>query len=209
MDRVDGVADHGERAVAQQIDLDQPRVLRAVLLELDDRHREVRIAVERLHRGLDRHVIGERVGAMTTPPGWTERWRGSPTSGSAIRANSSPAWRQVEPVKVGVRREQIGQPASPSSKNGIRRVTSRISPAGRPCTLATSRSAPRAGSSCGWPPWPSGAGDSAGRRRPAPGRARPRGSRDRCRAGPGAPGLRKRSNRSPAPSGSTWVMPRQ
>src|ERR1051326_2123195 len=26
---------------------------------------------------------------------------------------------------------------------GIRRVTSRISPAGRPCTLATSRSAPR------------------------------------------------------------------
>ena len=36
--RRDGIADHGERAIAEQIDLDQPRVLRAVLLELDDRH---------------------------------------------------------------------------------------------------------------------------------------------------------------------------
>ena len=60
--RGDGVADHGERAVAEQVDLDQPRVLGAVLLELDDGHREIGMAVERLHRRLDRDVVGERGG---------------------------------------------------------------------------------------------------------------------------------------------------
>ena len=65
-----------------------------------------------------------------------------PTSGAAMPGELLPARRQVERLEVGVRREQSPRAAA-SSKTGMRRVTSRISPAGRPCTLATSRSAPR------------------------------------------------------------------
>ena len=42
VNRVNGIADHGERAVAEQIDLHQSGILGAVLLELDDRHRKSR-----------------------------------------------------------------------------------------------------------------------------------------------------------------------
>ena len=58
--RRDGVADDRQRAVAEQVDLDQPRVFGAVLLELDDGDGEIGMAVERLHRRLDRDVVGER-----------------------------------------------------------------------------------------------------------------------------------------------------
>ena len=44
---------------------------------------------------------------MTTPPGWSERWRGTPTSGAASRAKLLPARRQVERLEVGVGGEQL------------------------------------------------------------------------------------------------------
>ena len=63
VNRVDGIADHGERPVAEQIDLDQPGILGAVLLELDDRHRKVGIASRASWRRLHRHIVGERASA--------------------------------------------------------------------------------------------------------------------------------------------------
>ena len=111
VDRVDGIADHRERAVAQQIDLDQPGILGAVLLELNDRHRKIRdsessVLAARLHR----HVIGERCRRDHHATGVHRQMTGNPDQAFGVPGELLPVGGQMEPAKVGMGGDQIGQP---------------------------------------------------------------------------------------------------
>ena len=105
--RGDRVADHGERAVAEQVDLHQPRVLGAVLLELDDRYGQIRLAVERLRRRLDRHVVGERGGDDDDAAGMDREMARHAHQRRRHAGEVAPAGRQVELAEVGMGGEQL------------------------------------------------------------------------------------------------------
>ena len=102
----DGVADDGERAVAEEVDLDETGVLGAVLLELNDGHRELGRAVEHLDRALQRHVVGERRRHDDHPAGMQGQVPRHADQRLRLARKALPRLRQVESLEVGVGGEQ-------------------------------------------------------------------------------------------------------
>ena len=107
--RLDRVADHRQRAVAQQVDLHQPRIFGAVLLELDHRHRKVGGAVECLGRPFQRHKVSERTGDDHHAAGMQREMPRHPDQRLGQPGQLLPHRRQVEALEVGMRAEQVGE----------------------------------------------------------------------------------------------------
>ena len=109
MDRLDGIADHRQRAIAQEIDLHQAGVFGTIFFELDDRNREIGIALEGLGRPLHRHIVGERGRSDHDSAGMYRQVPGDPDQTHGHAGKLLPGIGQIEALKVGVSRYQVGE----------------------------------------------------------------------------------------------------